>query len=165
MTRFKKIKITSDDKLHIEYEKQNDLGTYDEYAMKSSEEALPSMYHAFDNLIPHVVEICELPDGDNLQHVYTIKGVSFSYGGDDEVMGATITATRALKNTNAPLVLNTPHKPQYAYADGADDSNCLTSECVEDLLLLCDEAQKFLDGKRAQTSLFDEQPEPEMALV
>ena len=165
MIRFKKIKITSDDKIHLEYEKMNENGDWDTHTMTSSQLARPEFYHALDNLIPRVVDICELPDEDHLQHAYTMKGVSFSYGGDEDVMGATITATRSLDESNAPLVLNTPHKPSESYSGGDDELNLLPYDCVKDLRLLCDCAEDYLAGKRAQASLFDSEPKAEMAVV
>ena len=156
MIRFKKIKITSDDKIHFEYEKMNKNGDWDTHTMTSSQLARPELYHALDNLIPHIVVICELPVEDHLQHAYTMKGVSFSYGGDEDVMGVTMTATRSLDESNAPLVLNTPHKPADSYSPGADETNLLPYECVKDLRLLCERAEDYLAGKRAQADLFDE---------
>lgn len=167
MIRFKKIKITSDDKINLEYENLNKQGNWDEHTMKSAAEPLPSFHHALDNLIPHVVDICELPKGDNLSHSYTVKGVSLSYGGENEVMGATITATRSLAFANSPLVLNTPHKAEDVYSPGGGEDMLLTDECVADLYKLIDEAEKYLSGKRAQADLFedDPEPEPEMSVV
>lgn len=161
MLRFKKIKKTSDDKIHIEYEKKNQTGKWDEHSMKSNQEPLPAFLHALDNLVPHVEEMCELPDKDHQIHPYTVRGVSFSYGGDNDTMGATITATRSLKNSNSPLVLNSPHKIEEAYADGADETQVMTRDCYNDLMILCDEAEKYLNGKRAQMDMFGEEQEKE----
>lgn len=76
--RMKKIKVTSDNKIMMMYEKQV-RENWDEYSFTSSEKAKPSFYEAITKLAPHVIELCELPDG-YLERV-TVRGVSFSYGG------------------------------------------------------------------------------------
>lgn len=154
MVRFKKIKKTSDDKIQIEYEKKNETGLWDEHSMKSNQEPLPSFDRALDNLIPHVGEMCELPEGDHQIHPYSVRGVSFSFGGVNDTLGATITATRTLDNSNSPLVLNTPHKIEEPYTEGSDDTQLMTDDCYSDLMILCNEAQKYLDGQRAQMDMF-----------
>ena len=159
MIRFKKIKKNSDDKIHLQYEKPNRNGGWDEYSMKSGEEPKPSFERALDNLIPHVEEMCELPYKDHQVHPYTIRGVSFSYGGDNDTMGATITAERSLTSSNSPLILNTPHKIEDPYAEGADDTQVMTTDCLLDLQTLMDEAEDFLDGERAQMDMFNEEEE------
>lgn len=162
MIRFKKVKKTSDDKIHVEYERMNDQGQWDEHSMKSNQQPAPSFDLALDNLIPHVEEMCELPEGDHQQFPYTVRGVSFSYGGENETLGATITVTRSLRNSNSPLVLNTPHKIEEPYAEGADETQVMTTDCLIDLKTLQAEADSYLNGKRAQKDMFAEQ-EPETA--
>lgn len=160
MIRFKKIKKTSEGKIHLEYEKTNQQGKWDEHSMKSAQQPAPSFDKALEKLIPHVQEMCELPKDDHTFHPYEVRGVSFSYAGENETMGATITATRKLNHSNAPLVLNTPHKIEEPYADGADDLQVMTTDCLIDLVSLQDEAEAYLNGKRKQADLF---AEPETA--
>ena len=151
--RMKKIKVTSDNKIMMMYEKQV-RENWDEYSFTSSEKAKPSFYEAITKLTPHVIELCELPDG-YLERV-TVRGVSFSYGAD-EVMGATISAAMRLDHSNCDLNLNTPHKPSAPYnpdQEEAFDDQCLTDECIACLDNLCYEAQSYIDGDRAQMNLF-----------
>lgn len=163
MIRFTKIKITSDEKIQLEYQKKN--GPYwDEFVMKSAEEALPSFYRAFDNFPQHVEAVCELPEGDHQTHPYEIKSFKFSYGGDAEVMGVTITASRTLVNSNSPLNLNTPHMIESPYSEGGDDTQVMSDDMLSCIYILTDEAQKYLDGERAQGNLFQED-EPKMEIV
>lgn len=157
----------SDDSIKIEYEELNRNGGWDEYSMKSAEEPAPSFEHALDDLAPHVEQMCELTTNDHQVHPYTVRGVSFSYGGDHDVMGATITAERTLTNSNSPLILNTPHKIAEPYAEGSDETQVMTNDCLIDLERLQNEAEDYLEGKRAQMDMFNEgeesEPEPVMA--
>lgn len=151
--RFKKIKITSDKKISIIYEQQSKNGFYDEYSMTCSEEARPEFYKAMNGLAVFVIDMCELPK-EYLERI-TIRGVSFSYGGDKEVMGATISAGMRLDNSYSGLNLNTPHKASDSYSDNdPDPMQVLDDKCVEALDRLCEEAELYVDGDRAQMQLF-----------
>lgn len=154
MIRLKKVKITKENKIMMIYEKQSQTGSYDEYQFSCSEKARPEFYDAMKNLAPHVIEMCELPD-DYLPRI-DVKGVSFSYGGDKEVMGATISAAMKLNDSYCDLNLNTPHKASDSYSEGpADEMQLLSDDCIHALNLLCKEAQLYIDGDRAQGKLFE----------
>ena len=155
--RMKKVKITKEGKINIIYEKQM-KSTWDEYSFICSERAKPSFYESFDKLLPYVIELCELPD--EYKQRITVKSISFSYGGESEVMGATITAAMELEHSNTPLNLNTPHKPSEPYNSAQEEAlpdQCLTDDCVTALYKLCDEANLYIDGEREQTKLFQEE--------
>lgn len=154
--RMKKVKITKEGKINIIYEKQM-KSTWDEYSFICSEHAKPSFYESFTKMIPYVIELCELPD--EYKQRITVKSISFSYGGDDEVMGATMSAAMELQHSNCPLNLNTPHKPSEPYNAMQEEpipDQCLTEECVAALDNICAEAVAYIDGEREQTSLFQE---------
>jgi hypothetical protein len=88
------------------------------------------------------------------EHQVTVTGVSFSYGGDKEVMGAVITFQIALETANSPLCLNTPHKPSESYTD--DDplpNQCLTWECRKILDELIVQTRAYMMGERGQQQL------------
>jgi phage terminase small subunit len=75
-------------------------------------------------------------------------------------MGAGVTALVSLKTCNAPLVINTPHLPREPYVE--DDEECPVMEAhwaaaIEAVLI---EAERYLDGKRAQGSLFKADGQP-----
>lgn len=151
--RFKKIKVTSEQKITLVYEQENNNRTMDEYSMTCSDKARPEFYSAMKDLAPHVIEMCELPN--NYLERIDVRGVSFSYGGEKEVMGATITAQMMLNKSNCNLNLNTPHKASESYSDGdGDPKQLLSCECVDALKTLCAEAQLYIEGDRAQTKLF-----------
>lgn len=151
--RIKKVKITKDNKINIVYEKSVNSG-WDEYSFTCSDEPRPELYEALKALAPHVIEMCELPES-YLPRI-DVRGVSFSYGGQNEVMGATIIAQMALDNSHVALNLNTPHKASEPYnPEGpADEMQLLSNECVEALGELCDEVERYIKGDRAQQSLF-----------
>ena len=153
-TRIKKIKFTSTDKISIQYEKINSkLSTWDEYSMTCADLPRPQLRTAMQDLGPQVIEMCELPK--NYLDRITVTGVSFSYGGEKEVMGATITSQMKLSFSNCDLNLNTPHKASESYNEyEADPKQLLTDECVDALYILCDEIKLYINGERAQVSMF-----------
>lgn len=154
--RFKKIKITSDEKIHLEYEEENRQGSFDEYSFTSSEKPRPEFYKAMQDLAEFVCEICEFPSED--VEKIAVRGVSFSYAGEDDTMGAVITAQKELIYSNCPLNINTPHKPSDFYSEQeGDPDQLLSSDCVYALEELIEEAEKYIDGERAQIDMFSEE--------
>ncbi len=153
MTRIRKIKL-SDEKVKIEYEILAGDKIKEEYSLTSIDKPLPSFSKAMQVLAQSVVEICELPDID-INHI-TVYGVSFSYGGEKQVMGAVITAQKKLKKTDAPLNLNTPHKTEDFYGETGNASQLLDDLTVDKLYAVMEEAKKYIDGERKQGDLFKE---------
>lgn len=157
--RIKKVKLTKDDRIVMEYEKLvNDA--YDKYRFCSSEEAMPSFYNALKALGIHTVNLCELPES-YVKRV-EMRSVTYTYKGEDEIMGATMSAVMNLDHSNSVLALNTPHKPSIPYDPNAVEpygDKCLTEACVDALWVLEREAQAYINGERAQIDLFAEQNE------
>lgn len=153
--RFKKIKLRKDEGVTAAYEKKNQAGGWDEYSFSCAGKALPAFYAAFEALAPHVIELCELPVTYTERII--VKGVSFSYGGDAEVMGATISAAMELDFSNCDLNLNTPHKPSEPYSEtGVDEGFLLSDDCIKTLDHLVHQTEIYARGERAQMSLFEE---------
>lgn len=152
--RFKKIKLTKEGKTQIEYEVRSQKGDWDEFSLSCSDEPKPEFRNALIDLGHDVVEMCELPD--NYLGRIVVRGVSFSYGGEEEVMGAVIIAQMSLRKSNIPLNLNTPHKASAPYSESGDDSQLLTDKCIERLEVLTEEAVDYVKGIRAQGNLFTE---------
>jgi hypothetical protein len=151
--RIKKIKVTSDNKVYVAFEKRSVTKIWDEYTFSCSEAPRPELLTALSKLAPHVIEMCELPESylDKID----VRSVSFSYGGVDEVMGATITSQMKLENSYTNLNLNTPHKASDSYSDApADEKQLLTHDCIRDLDQLCEEVELYINGDRAQGKLF-----------
>ena len=149
--RFKKISVTKENKINLIYEIERAV-QYDEFSMTSSSIAKDSFHDAMQALVEDVIELCELPE--NYAKRIIVKGVSFSYGGERQVMGATIIAQMLLKKSNIPLNLNTPHKIEEFYAKDGDPKQILNGDCVERLLILTKEAEAYVDGERLQVKLF-----------
>jgi hypothetical protein len=148
--RWKKIKRDSVNRVHLEYEQRNGK-TWDEHMMTSADEPAKAFPEAMNALAEHVLDICELP-AEWLNRI-RVSGVSFSYGGDAEVRGATLIATRRLDHAN-PMNLITPHKPEDSYSGNeVEPETLLSPACVRALDALCEAAQAYLNGERAQLAL------------
>jgi len=74
-------------------------------------------------------------------------------------MFAVISGTRDLKQSNSPLNLHTPCKPNNSEKEG--DMNVLPADTIKRLLVLMKEAEDFVQGRRKdeQIDAFDHPPE------
>jgi hypothetical protein len=151
--RFQKIKYNKA-KVKIEYELKNKKKDkdWDQFSLACLDEPKPEFQIALQALSKDVIEMCELP-GDYRTRII-VTGVSFSYGSEAEIMGATIISQMALNHSNINLNLNTPHKPSEPYSEGGDIFQCLSQECIERLTYLMLEAEDYVKGNRAQGDLF-----------
>lgn len=152
--RFKKIKMTREGKIQMEYEIKNSKGGLDEFSFSCVDEPKASFVNALNDLRPDVLEMCELPD-DYLNRI-RVSGVSFSFGGENETMGAVLIASMVLYKSNVALNLNTPHKTEDFYGETGDENQLLSSECVSRLNRLTEEAEDYVKGIRAQGNLFNQ---------
>jgi len=122
--RFKKIKTTKEGKTHLEYEVDNAKGGKDEVSFTCADEARLEFRTALSDLAKDVLEMCELPE-DYLNRI-VVTGVSFSYGGEAEVMGCTLIGQLKLLKSNVNLNLITPHKIEEFYSEnGGDEAQLL----------------------------------------
>jgi hypothetical protein len=142
-------RVKSGDKIAIEYTVLTDQGDEDQFSLSCSQRALPEFYLALNELGKHVVKICELPD--EYASGLTVLGVKFTW--TDEIMGAVISAKKALSDCDSPLFLNTPHMPEKPYSP-TGGGKCLPGETVDALADLKEEAERYVRGERAQLSLF-----------
>lgn len=157
--RITKVKLVEkSQRIQIEYDQRNQ-SAWDQYAITCKDPARPEFYEALKELVEHVVEMCELPD-DYASRI-EVRGVSFSYSND--VMGATITAIMSLTYSAQPLNLNTPYKTE----ESESTLQQLTYACRHDLGVLQQECKLYIDGERAQGSLFpvNDQPEPALEAI
>lgn len=151
--RFTKIKYDGS-KMRIEYEVERKDAEPDEYTLFSSDKPAPEFDRALQALTGDVLTICEMPDGD--ASVITVRGVSLTHTSD--VLGVCVTALKSLKTSNAPLVLNTPHLPEVAYSGDSNDANPTMPVGMSNRLrVLMDEAERYVNGDRAQARLFSEE--------
>jgi len=146
--RITKVKYDTN-KVVIKYQTVRPDGEPDEYEVKCGDLPHADFMGALKALVPHAGQITELIL-DNSE----VRGVSFSYTND--VMGACITVLKKLETTPGPLIINTPHLPSEPYNPDQDPTKALllSDKCVEALEKLQREALAYLDGKRAQGSLF-----------
>jgi hypothetical protein len=147
--RIRKVKFDGQ-RVEILYEQEKDTGM-DEFSLKCTDKPLEKFVKAMDALRSHVADLCELPKkwGDNLE----IRGVSFSYAGDKEVMGAVISALKPLGKSSCPLVINTPHACEEPPSPTAE-ANLLPGKAVAALRLVINEAKKYIAGERETVPLF-----------
>lgn len=134
-------------KVRIEYEQQRPDKQYDEFTMSSVDRPTPTFILALNALAADVVKICEFPEDDAKK--LTIRGVSVSHTND--IMGVCITALKAVKSAQSPLVLNTPHIPEEPYGDA--ESPTLTRETLDRVHSFLLEVENYIKGERAQPSL------------
>lgn len=147
--RFTKVKYNKGE-MTLRYEKTSSQGNSECYMLQSTDQPLQGLLDALQALTEYVPIICEIETAAPIR----ILGVSFGYGGEPPVMGASISALLELESSHSPLTLNTPYKASDTYCETGDDSVCLGVECVTVLNRLCDEAEKYLQGERAQGELF-----------
>ena len=156
MKRIKKIKVSAKDgKISMDYEVLDKGRVKDEHSFTSLEPALPSLYEALSTLAQDVVEMCELP-AEDLDRII-VTGVSFSYAGEHHTMGATITAQKKLAKSNQPLILNTPHKIEDFYGQTGSFEQLLEGDCLDRLKMLQKEAERYIDGERSQSDMFQKE--------
>lgn len=154
-----KIKLGKDSKVHIEYQVPRTVETgqdFDQFTLNCVDKPLPALELAMLNLRKHVLDICEMPIDDTEVMKVKVKGVSFSYSGDDDIMGATITASKTLARSNAPLMINTPHKFDQTHNENQSTEMLLSDDCISVLVELLEQAEKYLDGERAQLEMFNQ---------
>jgi len=151
--RFTKIKLKAG-KVILAYEQLNKAGQWDLYSIESTEAPAPPFDGALQGLRCPFLDELELPGVEAFE--ITIGSVSLSYTEIESgtVRGATISGLRALKKSNSPLSLNSPYKPESPFSEGGDYDKCLQEDTVEALNFLIIQAEKYLDGDRAQTDMF-----------
>lgn len=99
----------------------------------------------------HVTEICEFNQSATKKIV--VNGISISYGDDNHHL--VIMALKELTNSLTPMVINTPARPAIPNG-GCGKEYCMSNELARDLSALEEEAWRYIEGDRAQVSLFDE---------
>lgn len=152
--RIRKVKITKYNQISMVYD--DGPNNRDEYSVTSFESARPEFYEAMEALAQDVIDMCELPE-DYLERI-KVRGVSYSYGGENETMGAAISASMELEESYQALNINTPHKASAMYNPDTpdDEKQLLNGDCVKRLEILQKECETYIRGERAQGSLFPE---------
>lgn len=138
----------------------------DEYSLCNGETPHVDLTVALQDLCRVVCEWVELEE--DKAAVMTIRGVSLSWKNDEArgwIMGAGITALVTLSTCNSPLVINTPHLPREPWVEDDEECPILEAHWADAIEAVLIEAERYIDGKRAQGSLFtpDGQPTAEAA--
>lgn len=119
---------------------------------KCSDEPHQDLNDAFEALTAHARRILEWPSTYADGRI-RISGVSFSYSDDTGVEGAVMTGMVLLESSDSPFSFNTPHLPFDQYSP-TGNAPTMPDEAKRALAHLREEAQAFMDGKRAQGELF-----------
>lgn len=144
MKRIKKIKYDGV-QMYLEYHISKPNDEWEEVTLKSYDKPTSEFKDELYGLKEYFEDICELPKG--YSDTITVKGVSFSYGGPEETMGAVLVGSKILNTANAPLNLNTPHLPSEDY-NGNENDKILPILCTCALERLIDLAIAYIEGDR-----------------
>lgn len=122
-----------------------------ESTLSSKDEPHETFHAALQAFAPGMLELLQLPQAYGRE--LHVRGVSINYESDGR-MGLVITALKML-NTTAPLVLNTPHQKEEGDLDEAGTFiSRATRQRLDELVA---EAERYIDGHRAQGDLFEEE--------
>lgn len=149
-------------KVHVEWSIEREQGDTDDYTLKCVDAPAPSFVQAWNKLQLVITEEAELPN--HMAVEITPIGLSVTYY-DDGRWGAVVSGTRQLKYSNAPLVINTPHKPAEPSEYNKGDDNILLEKSVAVIQEVLEEAEKYINGDRAQQGLFAEHADEEPVAV
>lgn len=122
--------------------------SWDAYTMKCEDPPREELKERMLAMVAHVIEICEL--NERVGKKFIISGITESHSDDNRYI--TITAQKALEHSKAPLIINTPARPELPQNE-ADEEYCISLELANDLKALEEEAWRYIDGERAQQSL------------
>jgi hypothetical protein len=136
------------------YPEDGDIQTFE-----CNDEPHPDLEKALQDMGNHLLAICEIPKSE--KRPVFISGVTFTYKAMDPLVtvnGLVIVGVRKLLNSDAPLVLTSPHRTNIPYGEGQDaDEKNLDSATLEDMAILEREVFAYMDGiKRGQPDLFNE---------
>ncbi len=104
---------------------------------------------ALNAFLPNVLELLELSEQYGQDMSVRSVSVQHKRGGSE---GLVVSCVKSLPETNAPFVLHTPYL--LLLEDEADSVVASMDEALSDLR---QQAQRYLDGDRAQGNLFQDQ--------
>lgn len=145
-----KVKIAKG-KIKINYDKSRE-GFSESFYMESGEKAAPEFYDAFQTLSAHVAAImCFI--GDVMKDRIVPNEVTFSYD-DLGFMTAKIGFNLYIQVTDEYVSISTPARKEALKATDDNDPKFLADSTLNALQDVIDEAEKYIDGERAQGDLF-----------
>lgn len=138
--------------MEIHYSVLKDGGKEDYYTIRSGDQPLPSFRNLLLKLRQPVVDMLELPNTDEEVKRISVNQVSFDYSGDNDVMGAVISAKRKLNHSGTNMAVNTPHK--FAKKAKGESSTVFDKPVISLLEDVQEECIKYIEGERTQGELF-----------
>ena len=134
---------------------QENTKNWDKHTLVCKDQPREELKERLQVMANHVTDICEFEQGATKNIV--VSGITITYTDDNRYL--VITALKDLKGSKAPLVINTPVRPELPESD-CDAEFCMSDELLNDLQILEEEAWLYINGDRAQIALkFDEKQE------
>lgn len=128
---------------------QKDTDSWDAYTMTCKDPPRVELKERILAMVAHVIDICEFDKRDAKR--IKVSGITESHTDDNRYI--TITAQKELEYSKAPLIINTPARPEWVQNEGDDEAYCISRELGDDLKKLEIEAWRYIDGERAQQTL------------
>ena len=141
---------------------QANTKNWDQHTLSCKDEPRPELLERLQILANHVTEICEFGEWETKKLI--VSGVSMSYDGDGNCY-LVITAQKTLEYSKAPLIINTPARPEMPESENDDPAFCWSDELCTDIDALEKEAWGYIEGERAQQTLDFEGGEKEVQTV
>lgn len=146
-------KVKADKSIFIGYTRKT-KNHADVRTSKCDEPPRPELHQAFFNLQKHAAHILGFTEALQILRL-KVHTVNFTYEFDGR-MGAQMCCTYKCPNGEETNINTPPMKCPQSETEFKSDSY-FTEDAVKALWALEAEARKYLEGKRAQTSLFDEE--------
>lgn len=149
------------EKVSIDYSEKKNDNKFEDRIIQSNEKPLPSFLNALLKLRVFVLRMLEMPDKDSEIVRIHVQSVNFTFTTKRNVMGVVISATRSLLHSTASQPLKTPHKIVEPYKEGEIGNKKMLMDpvCVEYINELIEEAEKYVNGERAQEEMNFEEKE------
>jgi hypothetical protein len=144
----RKIKIKGNNTVIIMQEGKNEK-TQKDLTITSQQPRDEAFTAAFNALKPIALDVLELPDYANDA---SISGVTFTFN-NKQGHGCVFTIRKSLARIAAPFWINTPLVTEDREAGGL---GVLKAEYVEAVVAVLRHAVEFIDGKRGQMEMFDD---------
>lgn len=142
---------------------QKETKNWDKFTLVCKDPPKEELKERLQVMANHVVEICEFEQSATKK--IAVSGITVSYTQENRYL--VITALKDLNYSQAPLVINTPARPELPNGECTEEF-CMSKVLRNDLMALENEAWLYINGDRAQQSLFNEnqegkedKPEPE----
>lgn len=121
------------------------------HQLECPEKPRPAFEKVLQAFLPFLLQIIGAPAdwSDNTK----VTGISLNKE-EDRRRGIVITAVRKCPYGNAPIAINTPHLRESLDPAKENGPSFLLEGMAELIDEMCDEAQAYLDGDRAQGELF-----------